>query len=151
MNKARVLIATVVATALGFGIHVLYGQGLVMEYVQQAGQEGRLNDFIRQPYPTWFVIVAAITALIPTLGKVLLYVFIQEKLLVNSRTGRGLLYGFILLAIDDALLRMPIMSVAGNNPVDVMLIQSAEGWIIPLVIGVVIAHLVPSGASHQNS
>ena len=143
MYKARILFATIVAAVIGFAIHVLYGQGLAMEYVQSAAQEGRLNEIIQQPYPAWLVTVAAITALIPTFGKVLLYVLIQDKLPVSSNIGRGLLFGLVLLAIDDALLRMPIMSVVVGNPFDVMLVQNFEGWVIPLIMGLVIAHILP--------
>jgi hypothetical protein len=84
------------------------------------------------------------TALIPTLGKVLLYVLIQDKLPVSSNTGRGLLFGLLLLVVDDALLRAPIMNVVAGNPFDVMLVQSFEKWVIPLLMGLVIAHIVPS-------
>lgn len=144
MYKTRILLATIIAAAIGFTIHVLYGQGLALEYVQTAAQEGRLNEIIRQPYPAWLVTVAAITALIPTLGKVLLYVLVQDKLPASSNSGRGLLFGLVLLVIDDSLLRTPIMNVVVGNPFDVMLVQSLENWAIPLLMGLVIAHIVPS-------
>ena len=144
MQKTRLLIATIIAAAIGFAIHVLYGQGLAMDYVQNAAQEGRLNGILRQPYPFWLVtLAAAITTLIPTLGKAILYLVIQDKLSASSNTGRGLLFGLILLAIDEALLRTPIMSVAVGNPLDIMLVQSIEGWVIPFVTGLVFAHTLP--------
>lgn len=143
MYKARILLATIVAASIGFAIHVLYGQGLAIEYVQSAAQEGRLNEIIQQPYPACLVAVAAITALIPTFGKVLLYVLIQDKLPASNNIGRGLLFGLVLLVIDDALLRKPIMSVVVGNPLDVMLVQSVEGWAIPLIMGLVVAHILP--------
>ena len=143
MQKTRLLIATIIAAAIGFAIHVLYGQGLAMDYVQNAAQEGRLNGILRQPYPFWLVTLAAITALIPTLGKAILYLMIQDKLPASSNTGRGLLFGLILLAIDEALLRTPMMSVAVGNPLDIMLVQSIEGWVIPFVTGLVFAHTLP--------
>jgi len=144
MQKTRLLIATIIAAAIGFAIHVLYGQGLAMDYVQNAAQEGRLNGILRQPYPFWLVtLAAAITTLIPTLGKAILYLMIQDKLPASSNTGRGLLFGLILLAIDEALLRTPMMSVAVGNPLDIMLVQSIEGWVIPFVTGLVFAHTLP--------
>ena len=143
MQKTRLLIATIIAAAIGFAIHVLYGQGLAMDYVQNAAQEGRLNGILRQPYPFWLVTLAAIIALIPTLGKAILYLVIQDKLPASSNTGRGLLFGLILLAIDEALLRTPMMSVAVGNPLDIMLVQSIEGWVIPFVTGLVFAHTLP--------
>ncbi len=148
MYKTRILLATIVAAAIGFAIHVLYGQGLAIEYVQSVAQEGRLNEIIRQPYPTWLVIVAALTALIPTFGKVLLYLLIQDKLPASSDMGRGLMFGLVLLVIDDALLRMPIMSMVVGNPLDIMLVQSFEGWIIPFVMGLVIALILPKGCTN---
>jgi len=150
MHKTRILIATIVAAAIGFAIHVLYGQGLVIEYVQSAAQEGRLNGIIRQPYPASLITVAAVTALIPTFGKVMLYVLIQDKLPASNNTSRGLLFGLVLLVIDDALLRVPIMSVVVGNPFDVMLVQSLEGWVIPLIMGLVIAHILPCANGAPN-
>ncbi|MEJ2612094.1 MAG: hypothetical protein P8179_18980 [Candidatus Thiodiazotropha sp.] len=43
MHKMRILFATIVAAAIGFAIHLLYGQDLAMDYVQSAEQEGRLK------------------------------------------------------------------------------------------------------------
>ena len=151
MHMTRILLATILAAAAGFAIHVLYGQGLAMEYVQSAAREGRLDEIIQSPYPAWLVIVAAITALIPAFGKVLLYVFIQDKLPASSNTGRGLLFGLILLAMNDALLRAPIMSVVVGNPFDVMLVQSLEGWVISLSMGLLIAHLLPKRLQYHHS
>lgn len=150
MYKTRILLATIVAATIGFAIHVFYGQGLAMEYVQSVAQEGRLSGIIRQPYPAWLVTVAATTALIPTFGKVLLYLLLQDKLPASSNTGRGLLFGLVLLVIDDALLRAPVMSVIVGNPIDVMLVQSLESWVIPLIMGLVIAHIVPSNTIVPN-
>ncbi len=150
MYKTRIMIATIVAAAMGFMIHVLYGQGLAMEYVQSVAQEGRLNAIIRQPYPAWLVAIAATTALLPALGKVLLYVLIKEKLPASSNTCRGLLFGLLLLAIDDAFLRTPIMSVIVGNPFDVMLVQGVESWAISFIMGLVIAYIVPSSNTAPN-
>jgi hypothetical protein len=150
MPKIRILLATIVAAALGFSIHVIYGQGLAMDYVQSAAQAGRLNDIIRQPYPSWLVAVAAITALIPTLGKVLLYSLIQDKLPASGPMARGLIFGLVLLMIDDALLRTPIMMSVVGTPVDVLLIQSLEGWVIPVITGLVIASIVPGSLSAKR-
>lgn len=140
MNTSiKILIAAVVAAGIGFGIHVIYGQGLAMAYVQEAAQTGRLNNILTQPYPSWVVFVAGGTALLPTLVKVLLYVLIKPRLPSTTSLGRGLMFGLLLLAIDDAFLRMPIMNVVVGNPVDVMLIQSLEAWAISLCMGLVIA------------
>lgn len=94
--------------------------------------------------------VAAITALIPTLGKVLLYSLIQDKLPASGPMARGLIFGLVLLMIDDALLRTPIMMSVVGNPADVLLIQSLEGWVIPVITGLVIASIVPGSLSAKR-
>jgi hypothetical protein len=153
MLKMRILSATIVAAIIGFVIHVLYGQGFAMEYVISAAQKGRLNEVIQQPYPVWIVSMAAITALIPAFGKVLLYMLIQDRIRATSNVVRGLLFGVVLLIIDDALLRMPIMSMVIGNPFDVVFVQSFEGWVIPIVTDLIVAHILPYqvGALNKRS
>ena len=70
MHWTRIAGATIFAAVIGFLIHVMYGQGIALDYVQKAAESGRLNDVIRQPYPNWVVAIASLTALIPAFGKV---------------------------------------------------------------------------------
>jgi hypothetical protein len=56
---------------------------------------------------------------------------------------KGLWYGVLLTGMTDALIRVPLMSVVIGNPVDVMLVQSLEGWLIGPATGIAIAMLVP--------
>jgi hypothetical protein len=134
--------ATILAAAIGFLIHVLYGQGIAIEYVQKAAENGRLDGVIKQPYPNWVVAIASLTALIPAFGKVFLYILIQDKL-PGKKVIKGVVYGLFLLFVGDNLLRMPIMGVVIGNPFDVVFVQSLEKWIIYPAMGICIALLVP--------
>jgi hypothetical protein len=84
-----------------------------------------------------------ITALLPACGKVVAYLLIRDNLPGRSRIIKGIWFGALLTAMTDALIRVPIMSVVVGNPVDVMLIQSFEGWLIGPATGIAIAVLVP--------
>lgn len=143
MNWMRIVAATALAAAIGFLIHVLYGQGIAIEYVQKVAEAGRLNDVITPPYPRWVIIIASFTALIPALGKVLVYILIQDKIPSQNIILKGALFGLLLLFVSDDMLRMPIMSIVTGNPFDVMLVQSLEKWIIYPAMGIVIAVLTP--------
>ena len=143
MNWVRIAAATTLAAAIGFLIHVLYGQGIAIEYVQNAAEGGRLNNVIIQPYPSWVVAVASFTALIPAFGKVFVYILIQDKLPCRNKIFKGAIFGMLLLFVGDNLLRMPIMGIVTGNPFDVVLVQSLEKWIIYPVIGIFIALLAP--------
>ncbi len=143
LSVARIAGAVVVAAAIGFSIHVLYGQGWAEAYVQRAADMGRLNGALHQPYPTTIVVIAALTALVPTAGKVLAYILLKERLPGRSRIVKGLAFGLLVLLMGDALIRLPLMNAVIGNPFDVVLVQSLEGWLIAPLMGIAIALLVP--------
>ncbi|WP_324172035.1 hypothetical protein [Sulfurimonas sp.] len=143
MNWVRIISATIIAATIGFLIHLLYGQGIAIEYVQKAAENGLLNDVIKQPYPNWIIITASLTALIPAFGKVFVYILIQDKLPSKNKIIKGMIFGVLLLFVGDDLLRMPIMGIVTGNPFDVVFVQSLEKWIIYPIMGIVIAILVP--------
>ena len=142
--------ATVIAAAIGFFIHVLYGQGIAIEYVQKVAEEGRLDDVIKQPYPNWLVAIASLTALIPAFGKVFVYILIQDKLPSRHKIFKGAIFGVLLLFLGDNLLRMPIMGIVTGNPFDVVLVQSLEKWMIYPAMGIFIALLAPKRISSNS-
>jgi hypothetical protein len=128
---------------VGFAIHVQYGRGWAEAYVQHAANVGRLRGGLHEPYPAWLVTVAFITELLPVAGKIALYLLIRDFLPGKSRLMKGLSYGLLLMAIGDTLVRAPLMDALVGNPVDVVLVQNAEGWAIDLSVGSVIALLAP--------
>lgn len=143
MTNFRVIAAVALATVSSFYFHVLYGRGWAIGYVQQQAALGRLNDIVHEPYP-WDIYLAALaTAFIPTAFQVGLFVLVRDRLPGTSGAVKGFWFGARLLAIGDNLVRIPIMSVAVGNPIDVMLVQSAEHWIIGFLKGVLIGVLTP--------
>ncbi len=146
MTSLRLAAAVVLAALSGFYFHVFYGRGWANAYVQAQAAAGRLNDVAREPYPDVMVFIAALTSLIPMAFKVLLFVMIRDLLPGRSGAAKGLSFGLLLLVISDSFIRMPIMNVVGGNPPDVMLVQSAEGWVYSLLIGLVIGVVVPPDA-----
>jgi hypothetical protein len=149
MTWVRLALAAVMATAGGFFFHVYYGRGLANDYVQAQAAAGRLNDIVHAPYSTPVFLTALATALLPVVFKVALFVLIRDHLPGRSGVAKGLWYGLLLLAISDDFIRMPIMSVVVGNPVDVMLVQSAEVWVISFMTGLIIGILVPAGADQE--
>ena len=146
MTVFRLAAAAVLAALSGFYFHVFYGRGWANAYVQAQAAASRLNDVVREPYPDIVVLVATLTSLIPMTFKVLLFVLVREQLPGRSGAAKGLLFGFALLVIGDNFIRIPIMNVVVGNPVDVMLVQSAESWVYALLTGLIIGVLVPAGA-----
>ena len=67
----------------------------------------------------WVMALAAITAIIPVLATMLLAWLIWERLPARSWWARGLLLWLLLLLLDGALLRQPIMNLAVGNPADI--------------------------------
>ncbi len=150
MHWTRIVFATLLAAAMGFLIHVLYGQGIAIEYVQKAAENGQLNGVIMQPYPKWVVVWAYCTALLQAFGKVFVYILIQDKLWCRNKIIKGALFGVLLLFVSDDLLRMPIMGIVTGNPFDVVVVQSFEKWILYPAMGVLIALFAPKHLFFNN-
>ena len=142
MLVTRFMLALVAATVAGLLIHVAYGQGWANEFVQSAAEGGRLENLLQPPYPPWYLIVAWLSALLPTAAKVLGYLLIGPRL-PGRGWRRGLLYGLLLLAMSDAAVRLPLMNGLAGNPIDVVLVQGLEAWLIYPVMGTLIGLLLP--------
>lgn len=139
MQLPRLALATALAAAAGFSVHVLYGRGWAEMYAQMAAQSGRMNHVLTEPYPAWIVAVAAATALVPTFGKVLVYLLVRERLPGRAAWQKGLLFAGLLLLMSDGTLRQPFMDVLVGVPSDVALAQALEPWLIQPLVGLLIA------------
>ncbi len=146
MTWLRLALAVVAAALSGFYFHVYYGRGWANAYVQAQAAAGRLSDVVREPYPDAVVLIATLTSLVPMAFKVLVFVIIRDLLAGRSGVAKGLSFGLLLLVIGDSFIRMPVMNIVVGNPVDVMLVQSAEAWIYSLLIGLIIGIFVPANA-----
>ncbi len=60
------------------------------------------------------------------------------------RGQKGLAFGVLLLLMNGAVLRLPIINLAIGNPVDVMLVQSSEAWLISPIMGILIGLMAPA-------
>ncbi|MEM7706162.1 MAG: hypothetical protein AAF358_11445 [Pseudomonadota bacterium] len=147
----RASLATLVATAVGFSIHVIYGEGVLQDYIQRAAQAGRLDSLVSEPLPLPIVAIAFVTALIPYAFKVLIYYWAGHLLPGRNPFLKGLSYGILLLGLDHSLIRMPVMNFVVGNPADVVLLMSAEAWSIALISGLIIAFIVPLRNSEHGS
>ncbi|MEM9532723.1 MAG: hypothetical protein AAGA23_17525 [Pseudomonadota bacterium] len=146
MTAIRLALATVIAAAVGFAIHVIYGEGILQTYIQQAADAGRL-DSVDSGVPPHIAAIAFITVLIPYSAKTAIYYWAGHLIPGQAPLVKGIIYGLVLLCLDHQLLRMPIMNTVVGNPIDIALLMSAESWAIELLSGVIIAHLVPLRAS----
>lgn len=149
MTAIRLALATVIAAAVGFAIHVIYGEGVLQTYIQQAAASGRL-DSVNSGVPPHIAAIAFITVLIPYSAKTVVYYWAGHLIPSQAPPVKGIIYGLILLCLDHQLVRMPIMNVVVGNPVDVALLMSAESWSIELLSGVIIAYLVPLRAAPKT-
>jgi|GEM_PF-2599257 len=139
----RFALALTAAAAIGFAIHVLYGRGWAQAYVDAAAAAGRLNGTVHEPYPHYVVIIAFASELLVVAGKIVAYVLLRDRLPGQSRQTKGVWFGVLLMAMSDALIRSPFMNYVVGNPIDVVLVQGLEGWLIDLTTGIAIAVLVP--------
>lgn len=145
MQVPRLILATVLAAAAGFSVHVLYGRGWAEMYTQVAAQSGRMSHLLTEPYPRWIVAVAFTTGLVPTFGKVLMYLLIRDRLPGRDAWQKGLLFGALLLLIHNDTLRQPLMDLLVGVPGDVVAVQTLEPWVIQPLMGLLIAVILDFG------
>jgi hypothetical protein len=134
----RLALATVLAAAVLFIIHVYYGHGWAQNYVDRA-YKARPWTIFREPYPTAYFLTAAATEVFPVLGFVLLYLITQDRLPGRSIVAKGFYFGMLLMFCTDHLIRLPLLSAIGGNPLDVVFVQGLEGWAIYPLVGITIA------------
>jgi hypothetical protein len=140
-NYLKIALATVLAAAVLFVIHVYYGQGWAARYVG-AAYKARPWSIAHEPYPTPVFVSALATEVFPLLGMVILYLMVQDRLPGRSRIAKGFCFGLLFMFCTDYFVRLPFMNVLVGNPLDVAFIQAAEGWAIYPLVGVVIASVV---------
>jgi len=137
----RIATSAVLAAIIAFSIHVFYGQNLAAKFVSTAFK-ARHWITAHQPYPPFIFYSAFATAIVRMLGFGVIYSLIQDRLPGRSRAVKGLVYGLLIMFCTDDFLRLPAMNLLVGNPIDVVLVQSAEGWAIYPLIGLTIALVV---------
>ncbi len=144
MYWMRILFATVIAAGFGFIFHVLYGRGWALAYEKAASDAGRLDAIIQEPYPAYLVVMALLTSFLPTLGQVIIWLFIRQVLPGKTNFIKGLWFTALMMLANQGLLRQSIMNLLIGMPLDVWLVSSAQGWIIVPVMSLLIVFLSPS-------
>jgi hypothetical protein len=143
MYWLRILAATAAAAAFGFTFHVLYGQGIAEDYMNTAREAGRLMGMIQEPYPTYIVVIAGGTAVLPTLGKVITWLLVRSNLPGKTTLVKALWFTALMIFAGDNFLRLPIMNFLIGMPIDVWFVYSAEMWIIVPAMCLLIAFISP--------
>jgi hypothetical protein len=151
MFWGRICLATFVSAAFGFTFHVLYGRGWALDYLNIATKAGRMEGILQEPYPVYIVIIAALSALIPTLGKVFIWLCIRTILPGTTLLAKGFWFTALMIIADSNLLRQAIMNLLIGMPVDLWLVYSAEQWIIVPVMCFLIVGLSPRNGSKSKA
>lgn len=85
----RISLATLLPSAFGLTFHVLYRRGVAAEYMNNAIKTGKMDGVLQEPYPLYIIVIAALTSLIPTIGKVFIWLFDRDKLPGNKLLTKG--------------------------------------------------------------
>lgn len=139
----RIFLTTLFSASFGFAFHVLYGRGWASEYMDNAIKSGRMDGVLQEPYPFYIVAIAALTALIPTAGKVIIWLFIRDKIPGKRLWIKAFFFTGILIIADGGLLRQDIMNYLVGMPLDVWFVYGMEQWVIVPVMCILIVVLSP--------
>ena len=145
----RLALATLIATSVGFAIHVYYGHGWAQAYVDHAFAT-KPWKILHEPYPAWFFWISFVTKLLPLAGMSLIYLMLRDRLPGGSAVTKGLCFGLLFLFCTDDFIRLPFLDALGGNPMDVVIVQGAEHWLIYPLMGIAIAVIVGDGSHRSN-
>lgn len=130
LTAKKALLWAIAATLVGcvvMAVHVPLEAWTKMTIASQ--QELLASIAWREPAEHgWVMVLAAITAIIPVLATMLLAWLIWDRLPARSWWARGLLLWLLLLLLDGALLRQPIMNLAVGNPASLTLAMVLDPW-----------------------
>lgn len=98
----------------------------------------------KPPYDMVITTIAYVTFVLPTIGTVLVYYFIQNFLPGKSRILKGILFGILILLVKGELFRQPIMNYMVGNPITITLIQQSQVCLSNLIMCVTVALLTPA-------
>jgi hypothetical protein len=139
--------ATLTAGIVGFGLHVF-----LLQATQPAIEHLMQGIHISQPpYSPTITFFAGITALLPVAGLVLLYYWFGQYLPAQTRVGKGLWLGFMVLFIKGDLLRQPFMDLLVGNPWKVVLLQNGQIFVANLAVTIAIALIMPCKTSSLSA
>lgn len=133
------VLATVIAGALGFILHVsLFNrlQPIIEASVKTA-------HIAQPPYSPMINFFAAATMLLPVAVSVVIYYWLGHYVPGKSRIIKGLWFGIIIAFMKGGVIRQPIMDSLVGNPLIVVILQNGQILLENLTVGLVIALIMP--------
>lgn len=124
--------AAVIASASGFAFHVVIEERL-RSWVAARMKGHSVSPSRKVLFP------AALTSIESGAGLVVLYILVRDNLPFENAILRGLIVGFLVLAVSGRLFRQPVMNRLVGNPLKVVLVQDGAVWINWLLMCVIIA------------
>jgi hypothetical protein len=137
------IFAVVLATIIPFIIHALL-QSLVNEFIANNTTDKTDFDVAMPPYSFRITAVAALTAIMPTIGLLILFSLIYEKVPGENAFMKGFTFGLLILIIKGELFRKPIMNTLIGNPFWISLLQQLDIWIPNIVLCVILSLFISS-------
>jgi hypothetical protein len=98
---------------------------------------------LHPPYNIFITTAAYITSVIPTVGKVAIYYFI-ERYSPYKKTYNGIMFLLLLLLLNGEFLRMSVMNLLIGNPLKVVILQDGQAILVTLLSGLAIIFTMPS-------
>lgn len=134
---------TILFGVLGFFIHVALGstvQAVVAENMKGVA-------ILKPPYGPLITSIAGLTALIPALFSLVLYMVIRKQIPGKAPLIKGLFFGALILLLKGQLIRQPLMNYLVGNPLWVVVLQQSEIWLanfIPCILAAIIIEKLSS-------
>lgn len=102
----------------------------------------RGRHVLMPPYPANITITAIATAVLPGIGMTILYSLVVDRLPGGKWYLKGLCFSVLILFAKGELVRQPLMDLLIGNPIQVVLLQRLEPWLVSSAESLVIAALI---------
>lgn len=94
------------------------------------------------PYDALITTVAGVTAILPVVGVLILFLLIKPRLPIRNPVVQGILLAALLLLMEGELIRQPLMNWLVGNPPFVVLLELLKVWIPRFAMCILLAGIV---------
>lgn len=128
-----IILIAVIASSSSFFVHVI-----TVEWLPNWVAAQMQNTQIQTSWSVRYI--ALLTSLEYGFSTIILYYLVREKLITFGRFKAFILFSMILVAINGALIRQPLMDYIIGNPLKIVLVQNIFKWLVWIIMSFIVVY-----------